>query len=625
MTVTCLYICFIVSVGSLPVPTGNLAQEVAFDAVKCDDIRNSAAYSGRSFCDESKIKKEYGVNPRTTAGTYTVVQRNPNRKFKAVKCEKKISTITAVCGAFSHSKLITPPDILLPVQVSMRECRLILVDRQIMTEDQRQIPITVGSTVTYKYVDTGSVTLSEGNVDCEGGEIKLQGKKHENILKLVTVNFRLVEIDVRERKNRLRTEEGVLPRVCNLADEGCALDSMTIIFDTDNLNMCAFAAIRTAVFEGVTTEGAYNVINDEHKLMFELKDSEAAPLECKLSTKLRKTNFERVYLIPGESPPGMEIDPSAVDLELEARVSDYYLAHWSLTAVQESEVKWQAEVCQLIADKMGNDQTIMHDGHVLKLQGEVINEFPCTKVRVRTRIGHRMEGEACLDHLPVFLSTDEVAYMTPLTRVLVSRDAVMTVNCSVHYPYIYEDTEGKLVTANPSVQILDIKLSDHHFLDANHRNHSEVFSFSSLLYTKEEVQAYESMIQGHAGERAVERKFASYYCAETGECAPSRSPQNFHWDKLLNPEELMMEWWENLKGKIMWWGIIWACVDSVVTMAQLAAKLVLVCRNVGNKQLTRSAIFRFVFLPGQELINMFPNRQETGVGEEMVNLSPSNE
>ena len=33
--------------------------------------------------------------------------------------------------------------------------------------------MTKGSKAMYKYLDTGEVTLSEGNVACEGGELKI--------------------------------------------------------------------------------------------------------------------------------------------------------------------------------------------------------------------------------------------------------------------------------------------------------------------------------------------------------------------------------------------------------------------------------------------------------------------
>jgi hypothetical protein len=163
-----------------------------------------------------------------------------------------------------------------------------------------------------------------------------------------------------------------------------------------------------------------------------------------------------------------------------------------------------------------------------------------------------------------------------------------------------------MITANPEVKEVSISLSNHHFLDAQARNHSDVFKFSSLLYTKEEVQAYESMLQGHNAEKAVTRKFSSYYCEATGDCTPSRGTKDFQWKRLLSPTEMFHEWWESIKWKFIWWAVLWACLDSVVTTLQMVAKLWIVCRNVGKRDLSSGDMFRFVFLPGHELLNLFP-------------------
>ena len=105
-------------------PGTQLIQEYMFDALTCNDVRTTASYSGKKFCQEELIKKEYGLGDRTPNGEMTVIQFNPIRKFKGIKCEKRVSAITAVCGAFSHSKLVAPPDVLMPVIVTQKECAL---------------------------------------------------------------------------------------------------------------------------------------------------------------------------------------------------------------------------------------------------------------------------------------------------------------------------------------------------------------------------------------------------------------------------------------------------------------------------------------------------------------------
>jgi len=586
-----------------------ISKEYVLDALKCDDVRTSAAYSGRKFCNKQIIENDYEVGARAPSGKYSVVQFSPNRKIKGVRCVKKVSTITAICGAFSHSKLVTPPDVLVPVAMTARECMEATQTHFITTEDQRQLRVPMGTQVTYKYISTGSVTLSESNVACEGGEMSVLGKKHDNIVKLVTVNLLVEEIDVFESKGRLKTEEGLLPRQCSLAFEGCTLDDMTLIIDLNKVNLCQYKSIRAARFDAISWQGKSLLINDEHKILVAVKDKIPIPSECVLRGNLIKTNFERIFLIQGDIDQEIDmIDPTSLDLELETRVTDFYLSYWTMTLFREGEVKWQEELCQLTADKMTDERVVLHDDHVMKLQGELVIEFPCSKVKVRTREGHKFDGDLCFDHLPVYLPDNKVGFLTPLTRVIVPRNSVSVVNCSAHYPIIYETNEGKMITANPSVQEVEVSVSDYHHLNANSVNHSELFEFSSLLYTPEEIRMYESMLTGHNSERVINKKFAAYYCQVTGECTPSRISNDFQWEKMLNPEEVMSYYYEKIKDYLVWWAIVWSICDGILTLIQIGIKCLIVGKNFGRKELTGGALFRFVFLPGPELVNLFPQR-----------------
>jgi hypothetical protein len=590
-----------------------VTQEYVMDALLCNDVRTAASYSGRRFCKTENIKKDFGLKKRNPGGMMTVIQYNQQRKFKGIRCAKRVSSITAICGAFSHSKLVAPPDVLLPTIVPQRECAEISQTFILNTEDQRQIRISTGQTITYKYVESGSVAMSEANVACEGGEMKIRGKKHENILKLVTVSFTMTEVDVYEKRNQLRTSDGLLPRNCNLAFEGCNLEAMTLVLDLGKINMCQYVRIRTVDFEYLVGDEKNDIslISDEHKMLFELKAKIEIPTECNVQGLLTKTNFERIFIYMGSLDNGLNlIDPGEVDLELETRVTDSYLVHWAESINQESNVKWEEQLCNLASLRMTADQSVLHGNHLLRMQGELISEFVCSEVQVRTRAGYKAEGDVCLDHLPVYTPDNQLKYLSPLSRLLVNRDVVSTINCSAHYPIVYEDNNGKMITANPEVKELRIALSDHHVLNPEASNHSKVFKFSSLLYTPEEVQAYEQMLQSHAAEKSAIRKFSSYYCGTTGECAPSRGTGDFKWTRLMNPEAMVNEWLENVKEQMLMWGSIWGLCCFALTAVHFIIKIVIVCRNMGKRSLSKMAIMRFVFLPGNELVSLFPVNEE---------------
>ena len=68
------------------------------------------------------------------------------------------------------------------------------------------------------------------------------------------------------------------------------------------------------------------------------------------------------------------------------------------------------------------------------------------------RRGFKAEGVKCLDHLPVIRGDGELAYMAPLTRLLVPRSAVSVLNCSQNFPLTFEDIKGRMIAANPGCQ-----------------------------------------------------------------------------------------------------------------------------------------------------------------------------
>ena len=88
-----------------------------------------------------------------------------------------------------------------------------------------------------------------------------------------------------------------------------------------------------------------------------------------------------------------------------------------------------------------------------------------------------------------------------------------------------EDKQGRMVTANPGVTLVEVALSEYHNREKGGHNHTELFDLKSLLYTADEVAEYEQMLLGLGGERAVTRQFSSYYCKATGECVPSSGEQ----------------------------------------------------------------------------------------------------
>ena len=248
------------------------------------------------------------------------------------------------------------------------------------------------------------MTLSEGNIACEVGELKMGGKKHSNIVEFVTIEYQVMTVKVTEANGRLKTNEGILPAACALACGGCPLEDMTLVIDTGKVNRCRYVEVRKAEFQRFQYGGKKLLINDEHKILLEEGEEEPLPTDCLGRGTMQKMNFARLFIYEGE--PGKEMvsrmQSTEVDLELEARVMDFYVEYWALSLSMEGRAKWQGEFCELGASCLTEERVVLHGDHLLRMKGEMVHEFKCEWVVVTARTGYKAEGERCLDHLPVF-------------------------------------------------------------------------------------------------------------------------------------------------------------------------------------------------------------------------------
>ena len=146
----------------------------------------------------------------------------------------------------------------------------------------------------------------------------------------------MVEVEVTELEDRqLRMKDGILPCTCSIDAGGCALDDMTLVIDTCKID----PEVRRSTFSRISLEWRELLVNDGHKLLFELWGQVALPTACGTVGKMRATNIEQLFLMAGVASTGQtmhELGGQGVNFELETRVADFYLEFWSLSLNQET-------------------------------------------------------------------------------------------------------------------------------------------------------------------------------------------------------------------------------------------------------------------------------------------------
>ena len=177
--------------------------------------------------------------------------------------------------------------------------------------------------------------------------------------------------------------------------------------------------MRRSTFSQINLERRELLVNDGHKLLFEIQSQVALPASCGTVGKIRATNFEQLFLMADGActgPTVHELWGQGLDFKLDTRVADFYLKFWSLSLNKETSAAWHNELCRL-ATCLNEEQLIVHGDHLLRMKGDMVNEFKCAKEQVTTKAVFKAEGEKCLNHLPVIKEDWELAYMAPLTRL----------------------------------------------------------------------------------------------------------------------------------------------------------------------------------------------------------------
>ena len=112
---------------------------------------------------------------------------------------------------------------------------------------------------------------------------------------------------------------------------------------------------------------------------------------------MRKTNFPRLFIYEGE--PGREtvsrMQSTEVNLELETRVTDFYMEYWALSLSMEGRAEWQGEFCELGASWLIEERVVLHGDHLLRMKGVVPG--PPTSVHGTARIELPGTHQPCAD------------------------------------------------------------------------------------------------------------------------------------------------------------------------------------------------------------------------------------
>ena len=501
------------------------------------------------------------------AMTTLLLQYSTKRIIRAYRCEKRETTIREVCGFSSHSKLFSPPDILAPVEFGPAACKQTVLGGSYVREDGTTIPLPLNSEVRYKYLRHGSLTVTENNVACEGSRVSIDGEIHSSIVEMVSTEVIVKEIDIEiDIGASVDLDSQVdLPRACR-QDTTCQIGPISYYIEHP-ANSCPLYTIRTLPMRPVkilTEDGEKTaLLSKQHKLLLPLGDKEAAHSECRPVFSYQATSYPDIkviteaHAVASVANIATHLSPSILDMDLELRTSEEFLAYMFETTLKQSLSNVGSSICKMGRHGLGNSEiSPFHDHSLLRIRGDIVQELTCTPVNAEVRLGEQ-RGELCsTDTIPVWLNNQPL-HLQAENHLILEDAEITAVDCSSTYPPIFMTADNTtLVQASPVVQIIELTLS-HLEEDYLHLLKEEKILHTGfeedILYTHDEIDKFNNLIHFQRTRKRVVNAMVSQYCANNPSCGtyqPGSSASSFSLDNfaktLESPFAFLGEWEDRL-------------------------------------------------------------------------------
>ena len=308
-----------------------------------------------------------------------LLQRVEETVRTAVRCRKFVTKLDLICGSFSHSKIMLPPDVLKPVPVSEEECSTAAATGIYVDEIQRSHSVRGSNAMLqYKYVSSGSLTYSSNNVYCTGGTVKIGTDTHTDALELNTVELRIEKVQVAVRsdgKIQDLVDGQELPANCRDSST-CATPDKAFAF-TDAPQVCSYKKVRTMSADLVNGKIAGKLrkllVSNHTKSLIPIAESaRPAPTACQHAFRAYvPTDLPLLAVVFSEdlldvrkieTVSGPEISP-----DLEERVTDSFI-EWSLRhEIEDQMLSLGTAMCQLTEGIWGgSEKSPFHQNHILR-------------------------------------------------------------------------------------------------------------------------------------------------------------------------------------------------------------------------------------------------------------------
>ena len=465
----------------------------------CHNIRNLLTFKVSNTCNRENPDTEMD----TITTTFTLLQKQDIVTMDGYSCRIKYSRFVDYCGAYSHSKVITTPEVEISHVLSPMDCLDLIHTQVFTTPDGIKRPVSLEAENIYRIEELGSISIGEDTISCQGQPKKVGGHIINEVLQIAQwkvvagkERFRVKDGEVEATRSHLR-----LPLAsCSVGTMGCRLHDITYVWQPPR-NRCPMEAIRTL---SMTQESGF-LLNTDLNILLKKGNKIPSPPGCP-PTDLWETEYPDILLTTsGEDWPDMKED---IDINDYIKARDDYIMWTTERLLQRFDRKTQGTLCQETLDQPGQLIKLDEEGVFYRRNGDTVQRFECPKKTAELA----SSLDICYHDIPL---ANNGGFVKPETRTLTTFSA--PIPCNQHYGLKIITEEGVWIEFKPTIhkiaEPLDLPI---HTQTIEHKDLSQ-----GGLFTDGELESWRKHIELGDLQNAVTKTISYGICAEDGNCDAS--------------------------------------------------------------------------------------------------------
>ena len=441
--------------------------------------------------------------------TWTILQKRGLTELTGYSCRVTKSEFSLFCGAYSHQKYLKSPDIEIPVPISQHECQTAAKNNKYITSYGTVHETAFGAETIFTATEMGVITEGNGNVYCEGEDLKYNNNIINGVLVLTQYRVRIMAEDFVVDNHRVETTSSHLrlPKECAPESGHCTAEGTTYLWEYHR--PCPLVKIRAIQLQN---EGDY-LVDHVNKLLFKEMDKSRFPPECGGNHGLYYyTEYDDLYLTEekGEFELVTEIN---VGTYLQSR--DEYLSYQFEKKSQSLTHSIQQQLCstnyQQSTDNTNSIVRVQGD-HFGRRMGDIMYVFKC-----KSKSAEVANLKQCYNRIPIHAENGDLLFVDPVTKVSTQHASVIPCPPESFATAILT-REEKWISINPDIKIRP-KPSDNTLIKFDEEVHENMAVTG--LYTPQEVLDWTREIEWDRFKDTVVEQISSGVCKAESECGYS--------------------------------------------------------------------------------------------------------